>query len=118
MPAVRRMRTTSGVHSGPFTISISLASIVSLTSDTSSALAAGTTITWTAAAHGGIAASRVSIHQIFGARARWEIVRDWSPDPVWAQTTTPADRGRQLVIVAVKSWGGDDLEAIQEAHVC
>ena len=107
---------------GPFTISLSLASIVSLTSvsltsDGSSSVAPGATITWTAAAHGGMLRLEYQFIKYSSARARWEIVRDWSPDPVWAQMTTPVDEGDNLVIVAVKSWGGDNLEAVQEAHV-
>ena len=101
---------------GPFTIGLSLASIVSLTSDASPPIAPGTTITWTAAAHGGMLRLEYQFINYSSARARWEIVRDWSPDPVWAQTTTPLDEGDNLVIVAVKSWGGDNLEAVQEAH--
>ena len=101
---------------GPFTIGLSLASIVSLTSNASSPIAPGTTITWTAAAHGGMLRLEYQFIKYSSARARWEIVRDWSPDPVWAQTTTPVDEGDNLVIVAVKSWGGDNLEAVQEAH--
>jgi hypothetical protein len=101
---------------GPFTIRLSLASIVSLTSSASSPIAPGTTITWTAAAHGGMARLEYQFIKYSAARARWEIVREWSADPVWVETTTPADQGENIVVVAVKSWGGDSLEATQEAH--
>ena len=102
---------------GPFTISVSLASIVSLTSDTTTTPEAGTTITWTAAAHGGSLRLEYQFVRYSAARARWEIVRDWSPDPVWVQTTTPADQGENTVIVVVKSSGGECAEALQEARV-
>ena len=101
---------------GPFTIGLSLASIVSLTSNASSPIAPGTTITWTAAAHGGMLRLEYQFIKYSSARARWEIVRDWSRRSRLGTETTPLDEGDNLVIVAVKSWGGDNLEAVQEAH--
>jgi hypothetical protein len=101
---------------GPFTVSQSLASIVSLTSDASPPIAPGTTITWTATARGGALRLQYQFVSYSRTRARWEIVRDWSPDPVWVQATTPLDEGENTVIVVVRSWGGDSSEAIQAAH--
>ena len=117
VPGGRRLRTDEWRSLGPFTISVSLASIVSLASDTTTTPAAGTTITWTAAAHGGALRLEYQFIRYSPALARWEIVRNWSPDPVWVQTTTPVDQGENIVIVAVKSWGGDGLEATQEVHL-
>ena len=101
---------------GPFTISQSPASLVALTSDAAPPIAPGTTITWTATARGGSLRLQYQFVSYSRARARWEIVRDWSPDPVWVQTTTPLDEGENTVIVAVRSWGSDSSESFQAAH--
>jgi len=102
---------------GPFTISQSPASLVALTSDAAVPIAPGTTITWTATARGGSLRLQYQYVSYSRARARWEIVRDWSPDPVWVQATTPLDEGENTVIVAVRSWGSDSSESFQAAHV-
>jgi hypothetical protein len=116
----RARGSTNGYDSwqgfGPFTVSQSPASIVSLTSDALAPVAPGTSIRWTAAARGGTLRLQYQFSRYSHARGRWEIVRDWSPDAVWMQTTTPVDEGENTVIVAVRSWGGDNLEAIQVAH--
>jgi len=79
---------------GPFTIGASLASIVSLTSDVSAPVASGTSIRWTAAAHGGTLRLEYQFVRYSAARARWEIVRDWGPDPFWARRRLPPTRAR------------------------
>ena len=101
---------------GPFTISQSPASLVALTSDAAPPIAPGTTITWTATARGGSLRLQYQFVSYSRARARWEIVRDWSPDPVWVQATTPLDEGENTVIVVVRSWGSDSSEGFQAAH--
>ena len=108
---LRYLGFTRAIHNRPLTGVDRVAHIRRLVS-----VAPGATITWTAAAHGGMLRLEYQFIKYSSARARWEIVRDWSPDPVWAQMTTPLDEGDNLVIVAVKSWGGDNLEAVQEAH--
>jgi hypothetical protein len=101
---------------GPFTIGLSAASIVSLVSDPASPMSAGATITWTAVAGGGTLRLEYQFIKYSPALATWQVVRDWSFDPVWRQATTAVDEGENIVVVLVKSWGGDGTEAIREAR--
>ena len=101
---------------GRFTIGLSPGSIVSLVSDPVPPTAAGATITWTALARGGTLRLQYQFIKDSPALATWQVVRDWSFDPVWRQTTTALDEGENIVVVLVKSWGGDGIEAIKEAR--
>ena len=72
--------------------------------------AARTTITWTAAAHGGALRLEYQFIRYSPALAHGR----WSGSesrPRLGESNHPRRSGRNIVIVAVKSWGGDGLEA-------
>ncbi len=100
---------------GPFSISLSTP-VVALAADVTMPASAGTSITWTAAARGGVHRLEYQFVLYSSAEGRWQLVRDWSTGSTWLQVTTPADEGDIIVVVVVRSGSGGGSEAMAEAH--
>jgi hypothetical protein len=100
---------------GPFSISLTTP-VVSLAADVALPAPAGTTITWTAAARGGVYLLEYQFVLYSSAAGLWQIVRDWSTESTWLQVTTPADEGDIVVVVLVRSGSGGGAEARAEAY--
>jgi M6 family metalloprotease-like protein len=88
--------------SGYFNITGTALGVTSLTSSPGLPQAAGTPITWTALAAGGIAPLQYKFY-LYSASAGWTIARDFSTANTW--TWTPAQAGQYAIQVWVRSAG-------------
>jgi hypothetical protein len=100
---------------GPFSISLTTP-VVALVADVALPAPAGTPITWTAAARGGVHRLEYQFVRYSSAAGLWQIVRDWSTESTWLQVTTPADEGDIIVVVVVRSGSEGGSEAMAEAY--
>ena len=92
---------------GPlFNVSFPLA-ITSLTPNPGPPLTAGTSITWTASATGGVAPLQYRFWRYNASTAGWSIVQDYgSPNGAeYTWTTVPGDAGTYAISVWVRSAG-------------
>src|SRR5579872_2651632 len=101
---------------GPFTISESPPSIISLTSDLPLLVQAGSDITWTVTASGGEGQLAYRFLKYSFATGVWQIARDWSSDPRWVQTASPIDEGLNIVRAEVRSDGAAVAQAAEQAE--